>query len=300
MQKVIWMINISIAGQEWMAYKKWMLKTAMAVCFIVYIMAALMRVEAAEKWIALNKPEESAVSSQYDGTGDGKKDAIEIKPKITGETNYDAKDWQIKINGKAAYTAKEADYIMASLYPVAKGKVYWIIADCWRDNEDISGFAMYEYKSGVLKKMCDFYNPVAKNIFYYHYGVEIDSVSRGKIAVTCRNQFGGTGWLSWKMVYKYRDGKWRVQGNTYTVSEVRWKPAAGKRMTANRLIPMYKKAGENSISHTVSIGDIVIIKKICIKGKATYIQTVDGQGRTGWFESPKKAEPYFQEVEYTG
>lgn len=229
-----------------------------------------------------------AGNSQYDITGNGKKDIVK---------NGDGNNCALYINGKQVFKPdNKADYLSVKLYPL-KNNIYFIISENYMENDEICGYSMYQYKSGKLEKLCDFYNTVIQNINNIHFGIDIERISNNKATVLCHNQFGGTGILYWKMVYQYQDGKWCLKGNSYKITEAATK---NRKLTSKTKLNIYKKPGNKTILYTVNPGDIITASRLYIKNKKVYIQVVNNNGETGWFKSPKKPAEYFEEAAFPG
>ncbi len=241
--------------------------------------------KAAPKYISLDN---GAENSQYDITGNGKKDIIK---------NGDGNNCTLYINGKQVFKPNnKADYLSVKLYPLKKN-IYFIISENYMETDEICGYSMYQYKSGKFEKLCDFYNTVIKNINNIHFGINIEQISDNKVTVLCHNQFGGTGILYWNMLYQYQNGKWRLKGNSYKITEAATK---NKKLTSKTKIKIYEKPGSNKILYTIKPGDIITTSRLYIKNKNVYIKVVNSKGETGWFKSPNKTAEYFEEAVFPG
>ena len=223
--------------------------------------------------------------TKYDITGDGRKDKLRIDSKEVSETSEDEGiNWYITVNGKVVYKAKDkyTNKMEVSLYQIGTKCIYLEIHEVDAEASFNLFHGLYQYSGGKLKCVCDFYTPMVKKIWDYRYETEIISLTSKKMTVVGGNEFGGTGWLHWKMVYQNKDGKWKLKGNTYTVVGSQATNNKQNKLTAKKEIKMYKKPGGKSVSFTVKSGEKVKIKKICIKGKKTYIQAVNLKGKAGW------------------
>lgn len=237
------------------------------------------------KYINLDNGTEN---NQYDITGDGKKDIVK---------NGDGDNCALYINGKQVFKPdNKADYLSVKLYPLKKN-IYFVISENYMESDEICGYSMYQYKSGKLEKLCDFYNNVIKNINNIHFGIDIERISDNKVTVLCHNQFGGTGILYWNMLYQYQNGKWRLKGNSYKITEAATK---NRKLTSKTKIKIYEKPGNKTILYTIKPGDIITVSRLYIKNKNVYIKVVNSNGKTGWFKSPRKTEEYFEEAVFPG
>jgi len=242
--------------------------------------------KAATKCISIDS---GSGNSQYDITGNGKKDLIK---------NSSGNNCALYINGKQVFKPdNKAEYLSVKLYPLNKKTIYFVISENYMESDEICGYSMYQYKSGKLEKLCDFYNPVVKNINNIYFGVNIEHISNNKVTVLCHNQFGVTVILYWKMAYQCQNGKWRIKGNSYKVTEA---AAQYRKLTASMKINIYVKPGSKTILYTIKPGDIITVNRIYIKNKKVYIQAVNSKGETGWFKSPRKIAKYFKEAAFPG
>ena len=99
------------------------------------------------------------------------------------------------------------------------------------------------------------------------------------------------------MLYQYQDGKWRLKGNSYKITEAATK---NKKLTSKTKIKIYEKPGSNKILYTIKPGDIITTSRLYIKNKNVYIKVVNSKGETGWFKSPNKTAESFEEAVFPG
>ncbi len=249
--------------------------------------------------------ESGKIIDEYDFDGDGKSDNLIIDEDDVCQEEP-RKPWTIQLNEKTIYTGR-GEYInhlsvMYYLVPGAPG--YLAIQEDQDSNDDIVNHALYSFQDGNLVMEIDFYNPVLKHICYSHYGVSVTKITKQKVEVECRNQFTTTSGLRWKMIYKLKDGVWKLTGDTYKVTGGVLKNQGKKYWTLRKKkLVTYKKAGSTKKAITLKKGDKVKIKKICLKNKKTYMQVTTKSGKTGWFVSPKETKSwtgYFKEVMFAG
>lgn len=238
--------------------------------------------------------------TKYDITGDGKKDTIRIDCEESVESDEGVEiSWTVTVNGEVVYRNNPEYYtetLSVVLYQVSSKVNYLHIQEDVGSNDDINASAFYRFQDGKFTKICDIYEPLCKYIYNFHFYAEPLQVTQKKIVVSYANQFSATGYLSWNVEYRYKDGEWKKQGKTYALTEV-------KKMTGNRKFTVYKTAGGTAKAFTVKKGQKIKIKKICLKNKKTYVQIVLSDGKKGWLESPSKALPeryYFKEVVFAG
>ena len=238
--------------------------------------------------------------TKYDVTGDGKKDTIRIdcdKPDLYNTGCGD--DWKITINNKVVYRDNKkvhTENLTVLLYQMDHKRTYLEIQENVGSNEDISSHAFYQYQGNKLKKVCDVYEPIVKQIYDFHFFIDAVKVTEKKITISYVNQFSATGYLFWKVSYVSEKKGWKKSGNTFSVTEKR-------QLTANRKITLYQKAGGKKKAFALKKGQKVKIDKICLKNGKTYMQVVCSNGKKGWFESPNKDLPeryYFKEVVFAG
>ena len=234
---------------------------------------------------------------KYDVTGDGKVDKIRIDCD-NEEKAYPGwgTSWKIYINDKVVYQNKDnwTTCLEVQYYKVSAKRIYLLVTNCMMENGDILGCELYQYKNGTLKKVCDFYDAIIKNIYCFHYGVSIKSMTAKKIVISCRNQFNATAYLYWDMEYQYKSGKWKKTGTVHTVTnDINKIMNQSDTWTANRKFSTTTTAGGKKKAFTVKKGDKVKIKKICLKNKHTYIHITNAKGKTGWLKDPKTSNNGF-------
>lgn len=245
------------------------------------------------------------VITKYDLTGDGKKDKVYISCDNQDEcfSEYGS-GWKISVNSKVVYQASKfaPQKLSVKYYRVNHRRCYLDIQEDMIDNEDITAHGLYQYQSGKLKKVCDFYKPILRCTQSFHYNVSIKSMTSKKLVISCRDQFYSTGWLRWNVSYQYRAGKWKKTGGIYSITGSCNKQNNHTSIyTANRTIRLTRKPGGKTKFYTVKSGDKVKIKKICLKNKQTYIQLTTLKGKKGWYKNPKKyVEPYFKNIMLAG
>lgn len=274
--------------------------TALAFLVLCGLVVAPDHAVAAVKGVKLNNRTDI---TKYDITGDGRKDKLRIDSEEVSEAfENEGSGWYITVNDKVVYRAKDKSTteLRVSMYQVDTKRVYLDIQEVWANASLYLFHGLYRYGGGKLKCVCDFYTPIVKKIYDYRYDAVITSLTSNKMTVRGANEFGGTGWLNWKMVYQYKGGKWKSKGNTYTVVGSQATNKKQNKLTAKKTIKMYEKPGGKSVSFTARSGDKVKIKKICLKGKKTYVQAVNSKGKAGWFLSPRKAVEYFKETMFAG
>lgn len=229
-------------------------------------------------------------NSQYDITSDGNKDTV----KVGSEGNN-----SIYINDIQVFKAEtNADCLSVALYPINHKKIYFVIYENYKEISDICGCAMYQYKSGSLQKVCDFYNPIVKNINAMHYNVVVKAVSNDKVTVICNNIFSGTGLLSWRMDYYCKNNSWKPKKNSYKITQT---ITNGKKLTAAMDINLYKKPNNKTVFFKIKSGDKIVARKLYIKSKNIYVQVATSTGSFGWFKIPEEAAIcYFEETIFPG
>lgn len=275
--------------------------------FAVVLFAACVYVKPAEAAKAV-KPitlKNEKTISKYDVTGDGKKDKVKITCSKSSENWADFGDeWKIMVNGKCV--RRISSYCCrpdVQLYRVSTKRVYLAIEEQTPYNDDINGYALFQMKKGKLQKICDFYHPIAKSITDSHYYVNISKMTSKSMTVECSDQLYATGRIVWHMNYVYKNGKWKKTGNVYRVfydPDKEWIDHSSG-WTANRKLNVYTTTSLKKKAFTVKKGEVVKIKKLCIKNGNTYIQLTNKRGKKGWIKNPKKySDGYFKEVHFAG
>ena len=147
-------------------------------------------------------------TAEVDITGDGKKDKIKIK--TTKEDGYIFRKYSIYINGKKAYTQKLWAYNLGVEHVKVSAKESYLYV--WSTSENAwHEFAdLLQYKKGKLVKVND--------LQHGSHEIQVKSVSKKKLVVSCREQYSATGYLSYDVVYKKKNKKWVKLSDEYKVT----------------------------------------------------------------------------------
>ncbi len=277
--------------------KTWYWKGLMALFCLIAAGFTVRQAEAAEVKSVPIKLQTDVKS--YDVTGDGKKDVIRVhSEKPVNPDGYTEGPWVITINGKTAFRSNPknyTEYLTVNLYRIDSRKSYLCITDELGANNDINECAFYQYRDGKLKKVCDILTPMDRHKSILHIYIEKIKLKKDKIQVKYSNQFCATGGMYWTAVFRYSDGKWKLEGNTYATRK--------KNLTANRKITLRKKPGGTEQALVLKKGQKVQATAICLKNKKAYIKFVLPDGRKGWMKSGSRydrQEYYFKDVIYAG
>lgn len=274
----------------------WITVLMMGICFVLAGLSANCAEAASVKGIPLKLRTDI---TQYDVTGDGKKDSVCIESEKPVKKNESSDSpWIITINGTVAFRSNPkhyAEYLTVVLYPISADKIYLNIKEEVGSNDDINSCAFYQYQSGKFKKVCDVFSPMTQHKSLFHFYVTSMKVSENKIKVSYLNQFSVTGYLGWSAVFRQENGIWKLDENIY--------PTSTKSLTANRRLTLYKKPGGTGKALTLTKGQKVKVDKLCLKNKKAYIHIVLPNGKSGWMVSSGKNAIdgyYFKEVVFAG
>lgn len=271
---------------------------------IVLILAAL---------LAAPRPVEAKASAKklrvdktytgYDMTGDKKADTFRVSGDAIDYGSYkEYKGYAVYLNGKKVLskTGYILDFAIYRL-ELKNGRVFLAIVP-FSNNGDVFGAAIYQYKSGKLKKLLDLYD--MKKIGY-HNNVSKISVSGNTIRVKYGVMSYSLASIEFSLDYQYKVGK-LIQKSTQTkLTESIIKLQKKYYWTAKRSMKLLNKVDGKKIA-TITKGKKVKIDKIYLNAKHTkiYLHVKVKGGRSGWVKGltkyPKYGHELFEEVMYAG
>jgi len=170
------------------------------------------------------------------------------------------------------------------------------------DNGDVFGAAIYQYKSGKLKKLLNLYN--MKKIGN-HNKVSKISVSGNTIRVKHGVMSYSLGNIGFSLDYQYKGGKLVQKSTQAKLTDTRIKYLKQSYWTAKRSMKLLNKVGGKKIA-TIAKGKKMKIDKIYLNAKHTkiYLHVKVKGGRSGWVKGLTKYPGYdrelFKEVMYAG
>lgn len=241
--------------------------------------------------------------TNYDMTGDKKADTFRISGDAIDYGSYkDYKGYTVYLNGKKVLS--ETGYILDfTIYrlELKNGKVFLAIVPA-SDNGDVFGAAIYQYKSGKLKKLLNLYN--MKKIGN-HNNVSKISVSGNTIRVKHGVMSYSLGNIGFSLDYQYKGGKLVQKSTQAKLTDTRIKYLKQSYWTAKRSMKLLNKVGGKKIA-TIAKGKKVKIDKIYLNASHTkiYLHVKVKGGRSGWVKGLTKYPGYdrelFKEVMYAG
>lgn len=241
--------------------------------------------------------------TKYDVTGDKKADTFLVSAPWDDRYKTYGR-YEVFINGKKVISAKDngANFsydVKIQRLELNSGKVYLsIVAPI--DNGDIPKAAVYQYKSGKLKKAIDL---DAMDKIGYHNSVRNISVSGNQIRVTYWEASHSLGAISFRLDYQDKSGK-MVQKTT-KAKLLETSQAKGAYWTANRTMNVFKSPGGKKIT-TLKTGKKAKIDQIYINAKhsTVYLHVKIKGGKSGWVKGltkyPGSGKSLFKEVVYAG
>lgn len=260
-------------------------------------------------------PHDIAIS-EYDVTGDGKKDELQIIcAELTedyGEMKYGTK-WYVLLNGETALTLESE--IMSSLevdlYQVSDERNYLFIKQNLDANDDIIGAALYRFTEDTLVEEFDFYNILLQNINEFHCQIDISFMTAKYLTMSCSNQFNATARMNWDMNYEYKKAEdaWVECDETYLLMYDESLEYKATGMTANQDFIVYEDWTCEEETFTVKKGDVVHLGEMRFYNGKTYFYVDKGDGLQGWFADPDSVEKqigdeciygYFEEALFAG
>ena len=225
-----------------------------------------------------------------DITGDGKADKILIT--TTMDDDFRVKKLKVTVNKKTAFSKNCTDsginYITAK-YAKMTNKNEFIQLMGIGDNDYIVFNQIYKYNN-TSKKLYS----VSK---LDNTACEIVSAKKNRLTLHHGEQPAETGWLTWKMSYKFRNNTSTVKS---TIGYSR-KDSYSKLFRKNIFVTAKKLRFYNGkkLAFTVPKGKQVTLKKLTLSKGNIYLQFQYGK-KTGWISVNNKnydfESPYFKKV----
>lgn len=233
-----------------------------------------------------------------DITGDGKADKILIT--TTMDDDFRIKKLKVTVNKKTAFSKNCTDsginYITAK-YAKMTNKNEFIQLMGIGDNDYIVFNKIYKYNN-TSKKLYS----VSK---LDNTACEIVSAKKNRLTLHHGEQPAETGWLTWKMSYKFRNNKLVLtNATTSTVKSTigySRKDSYSKLFRKNIFVTAKKLRFYNGkkLAFTVPKGKQVTLKKLTLSKGNIYLQFQYGK-KTGWISVNNKnydfESPYFKKV----
>lgn len=254
--------------------------------------------------------------TEYDVTGDGENDEIQIVCEELTEEYADAKygtKWNILLNGQTALTIETEMMatLEVNLYQVSDERNYLFIKQNLDSNDDIIGAALYRFIGNNVVEEFDFYNMLLENINEFHSQIDISFMTAEYLTMNCSNQFNATARMNWEMNYEYEHAQesWVECDENYLLmydESLEYK-AAG--MTANQDFIVYEDWTCAEEAFTVKKGEVVQLTEIRFYNGKTYFHIENAEGKLGWFADPDSVEKeidgewiygYFEEAMFAG
>ena len=232
-----------------------------------------------------------------DITGDGKADKILIT--TTMDDDFRVKKLKVTVNKKTAFSKNCTDsginYITAKYAKINKNEFIQLMGI--GDNDYIVFNQIYKYNN-TSKKLYS----VSK---LDNTACEIVSAKKNRLTLHHGEQPAETGWLTWKMSYKFRNNKLVLtNATTSTVKSTigySRKDSYSKLFRKNIFVTAKKLRFYNGkkLAFTVPKGKQVTLKKLTLSKGNIYLQFQYGK-KTGWISVNNKnydfESPYFKKV----
>ncbi len=249
---------------------------------------------------------------EYDITGDGKNDSIYIHCEEPNEYDYGyGYQWSVFINDKMAYEIKDDWGIKPEvrLYQVNEKRNYISIEQHQVNNGDISDYVLYQIEKEQLKRVCDFFCNNISPSHVFHYGAQLQTMTKDKIKLLCSNQFNATAHMQWEMEFEYKDNKWILSSTEYQVVYDSYLDDKKDGMTANQQFIVYMTTACDEEAFSVKKGEVVMIDKVSIKNGKVCFRVTNTEGNEGWLLDPEDSSlkindewlyGYFEEALFAG
>lgn len=247
---------------------------------LAFIMLLPLPVSAKNTQLSINR------NYLFDLDGNGKKETIRIVPFGTtdrfGNHTYDY--LRVYINDKSCLTVnkKQPFYSVNAQLIKVKNK-YFLFLYPESDNDDGVVEALYQYRSGKLRKIIDF-NDIVKQAFH-HYG-KITSVKGSTVHYSVQIMSNAAASLVLTGKLKYQQGTLKNQSNFYTITQLSSKSASSP-MTLNYNIKVYKTYKSKKVYKTLKKGQKVKCNQIYANKKESRLRLKVGN-HYYWYKSPSQ------------
>lgn len=231
--------------------------------------------------------------TEYDVTGDGKKDEFQIICEELTEAYEDVQygtKWSITLNGEKALTF-EPELMMnleVHLYRAGDQRNYLFIKQNLDTNDDIIGAELYRFTEKTIVEEIDFYELLSENINMFHCGISISFMTQRYLTMSCYNQFNATAYMSWEMNYEYKKSEdaWIESDESYLLMYDDFLEEKGKGMTANQDFIVYEDWTCEEEAFTVKKDEVVHLGAIRFYNGKTYFHVESEDGNQGWMPDP--------------
>ena len=258
----------------------------------------------------------NAITTEYDITGDGGNDTIQIIcteiVEEYGDEQYGTK-WCIQLNGKDALTVESEimEKLEVQLYQVSDERNYLFVKQHIDTNDDIIGASLYRIVGDNIVEEFDFYNMLLENINEFHSRIDISFMSEESLRVSCTNQFYATARMNWDMNYKYERAQesWIACEDNYLFMYDESLEYKAVGMTANQDFLVYEDWTCKAEAFTVKKGEVVHLSEMRFYKGETYFHVENAEGNQGWFVDPDRVGKeigdnwiygYFEEALFAG
>lgn len=235
------------------------------------------------------------ICTQYDITGDHKKDSIKIK------ANYDP-EWEgiyyktitIYINNKAAYQYKAGSLSISDIYAniitLKNGKQYLFIN--YMSEWEYGKSYLLTYSNGSLKQVMflqQYLNIHKTSNYGAVFMVTLKSVKDNTFTTTYYYRGYSTGAVNFNITFKYKSGSFVQTSNIHAINCISANEVMVKsrNLTAKKAIQTYTKAGGTKKSFKLKKGDKAKPTHIYLKKNAVYIK-LSRNSKTGYIKAATK------------
>ena len=237
--------------------------------------------------------------TNYDVTGNGKKDKIIIRKEKKQDIIY--RGLSITVNGKKQQLkAKDSHFygVDAKLITLKNGRKFLYL---YADSENGDGYVcgIYRYVSGKWKEVVDIAG-VFKN-YGMHLNGNIASVSGNNIKIRFYVMAWSTGPSTIEYTYTYKDGTLKRTSSYGAYKAIYSYGKNTRTFYAAKSLPAYQNAnGAKKIFTVKKNGKVKIVKCALTNGKM-YIQIKYGN-KTGWIKASTRTGNHvqFSNVTYAG
>ncbi len=222
------------------------------------------------------------VYTQYDFTGDGKKDKFQYSLTNEGKTNCKL---TVTMNNRIVYTTSNANSYTLKLCTLSNRKVFLNITHEWNDSDWQKLNRLYQYKGGKFTLNTTLLTYSDKR--YQIRRSDITAVKGNQITVTYSGVTNIVGNFYWNGIYQYNSSAGKLTRKSNIM-------AANYKMTTHpnswivsKPFNVYKKANSSERAFRTKAGEKVRINRVYSTNTKLYLEITRSNGARGWVNSPK-------------
>lgn len=231
---------------------------------------------------ALVKLRKNKVYTQYDFTGDGKKDKFQYT--LTGEGKSNCK-LTVMLNNKTAYTTSNANSYTLKLCTLSKKKIFLNITHEWNDSDWQKLNRLYQYKGGKFTLNTTLLTYSDKR--YQIRRSDITAVKNGQVIVNYSGVTNIVGNFSWDGIYQYDSSAKKLKRKSNIMTANYSSTTHPNAWIVSKPFNVYKKANSTERAYRTKAGETIRINRVYSTNTKLYLEMIRSNGARGWVKSPK-------------